>query len=691
MADPLNRRQFCLGLTLATAGFLTKDLLLAPPARADSNYSSGYGIPQNIEKYVVVVPRSIARRGGKQSVTLYSGESYDLSIPTRSRENSMISVAGIGQDGNDAEFELHTLYDLQTRIGLQIYDEIENAQLISEASQTKCKDVYESIEDCKFIEEVEALELLDYIVSSSRLDEEIRDRYELASNNTRLVGIKKVLEEALQQSTLSGSEKTQLRGTFELVKAGQPIPDFKVLTQLDSIVLSSSLTDSIKQSYVLGSAVSRAATVDYLIVEQINGDSRLTNQQKDQYLSLYREVRDGTSSSDASTLKKQLDPYILKNDNLPLNAKVVYQEARKKNLDEEQKLEENINQLAQQKDEFQELLETAKENGGRVVPQTTRLLAQLGVEAGTGVSISTLSGAAATNATLAWLGGGSVASGGFGMLGGLAVATGGAALIGAAGIISLAVASQMDAEDQKNLGIAIGGGTIVGATALLTAWTAASALGVAGSLSGAAAISTMLAALGGVSVVTGGTALVASGAAYLIWSFLKSNKKREQGFLEQLETRIYTLTAEPSPGSFADFVAKNIRPSYSYEEGFAAPYIPLDKLHNALKKWLVLDWNEKVIALIDTSIWDDGKSGIALTDKRIIWKVPFEQSLSLSYQKLDDTFNQTVLTAMDVSNSRNKLENLIDLSNILDESQRQEFIQVLEKLGQEYNDRPLIS
>jgi len=322
---------------------------------------------------------------------------------------------------------------------------------------------------------------------------------------------------------------------------------------------------------------------------------------------------------------------------------------------------------------------------------TRKLLTQLGVEAGTGVSISSLSGAAATNATLAWLGGGSVASGGFGMLGGLAVATGGAALIGAAGIISLAVASQMDGEDQKNLGIAIGGGTIVGATALLTAWTAASALGVAGSLSGAAAISTMLATLGGVSAVTGGTALVASGAAYLIWSLLKSNKKREQGYLEQLETRIYTLTAEPSPASFAAFVVKNIQPSYYNEEGFPAPYIPLDKLNNALKTWLNVDRNEKVIALIDTSSWDDGKAGLALTDQRMIWKPIGKDSRVLSYQELDDTFNQTVLTALDASTSRNNLEDLIDLSSVLDESQRQGFIEFLEQLGPQYRDRPLIS
>lgn len=53
--------------------------------------------------------------------------------------------------------------------------------------------------------------------------------------------------------------------------------------------------------------------------------------------------------------------------------------------------------------------------------------------AGTGATISTLSGAAATNATLAWLGGGPLASGGMGVAGGMmalgALTTGPALLI----------------------------------------------------------------------------------------------------------------------------------------------------------------------------------------------------------------------------------------------------------------------
>jgi hypothetical protein len=49
--------------------------------------------------------------------------------------------------------------------------------------------------------------------------------------------------------------------------------------------------------------------------------------------------------------------------------------------------------------------------------------------AGTGVAISSLSGASATSASLAWLGGGSVASGGLGVAGGTVFLTAGAGIV----------------------------------------------------------------------------------------------------------------------------------------------------------------------------------------------------------------------------------------------------------------------
>lgn len=74
--------------------------------------------------------------------------------------------------------------------------------------------------------------------------------------------------------------------------------------------------------------------------------------------------------------------------------------------------------------------------------------------AGTGVAISTLSGAAATNAGLAVLGGGTVAAGGGGMVVGTAVLTGGGAVVGIllASAVML-VRSKLDEYERKTLAV----------------------------------------------------------------------------------------------------------------------------------------------------------------------------------------------------------------------------------------------
>lgn len=74
--------------------------------------------------------------------------------------------------------------------------------------------------------------------------------------------------------------------------------------------------------------------------------------------------------------------------------------------------------------------------------------------AGTGVAISTLSGAAATNAGLAALGGGSIAAGGGGMALGGTILTSGAAAVGIAVCAAVTLAhSQLDEHRQKTLAL----------------------------------------------------------------------------------------------------------------------------------------------------------------------------------------------------------------------------------------------
>ena len=617
--DPINvstltRRHFLSYIALGTLGLLTKDLLDPASAMADSE-----GLGKNLstlENYHIFVPYTTARNGGKETFTLRSGEPCQVAIPSRTQDSQQITIKGRGQDGKDITVVLHTLYDRQVGLKEQIYQEIDkNTQFVVQASKAKCKFVYEQVEDGEYIDDLILLDFLDYVIYSSKLDSKIQDRYQIASTNSRLLGIQQAIESTLAESQLTEAEKKLIRGTFAYVRAGEPVPNFKALTDIDSIVTSSGLPLEIKHTYSLASANSRGLTVDFILVKQIN-DSQLTAEQKQNYLSIYQQVRDGKTVEDVATLKS-LDSFINKA-KIPENAKVVYSIARKQNLDNQVASAEKADAFRETAQTFQDQLTDAKNKGAAIVPQATRVLSTLGAETATGVSISSLSGAAATNATLAMLGGGSVAAGGLGMLGGLAVATGGAALIGAAGILSIALVSEMDSEDKKNLGIAIGTGTITGAATVLAAWTAASALGVAGTLSGAAAITATISTIGGLSVMTGGAALVASGTAFLIWSLLKSGKTRDQAILKQLETRSYTYTEDNIPSYLGQLINKNVSDQHKPKNLFSAPNIPLDKLSNALSAWVSINSEEKVIALIDTSsFWRS--AGVVFTDGRLLW------------------------------------------------------------------------
>lgn len=71
------------------------------------------------------------------------------------------------------------------------------------------------------------------------------------------------------------------------------------------------------------------------------------------------------------------------------------------------------------------------------------LASSIGVVAGTGTAIGSLTGVAATNATLAWLGGGSLAAGGMGMAGGAAI-LGGAIAGPALAVMGFAAAAKSE-------------------------------------------------------------------------------------------------------------------------------------------------------------------------------------------------------------------------------------------------------
>ncbi|WP_017659421.1 hypothetical protein [Baaleninema simplex] len=424
------RRHLLKGIALATLGYLAKDYLAIAPALAgDLAFNDSEEFE---ETYHIFVPYIPARRGGKQNLILRSGETVEISIPRRTTEGRQLVLEKAGLEGNDITIVCHTLYDREIRIADRIYEEIENTSFLQDASKSKCKMVYEQIEEARYISDLTALGLLDYVIDSSKLEDEVKDRYLLASTNSRLLGIQQAIDFTLATSSLSQKEKKQIWGTFAYVRAKDPIPNFKTLKDLDSIVAASELPSEIKNFYTISSANSRGLTVNLILVKAISESSRLTEIEKEGYLAIYQLVRDGKPiSEEVAPLLQDLDEFIL-NADIPKNAKVVYSVTRQGDVSDSKDLSENIASFLQTVRDTNTLKEDIQDTyttGANLVPQTTRFLSSIGAETATGVSLSSLSGAAATNATLATLGGGSVAAGGLGMLGGLAVATGGAARV----------------------------------------------------------------------------------------------------------------------------------------------------------------------------------------------------------------------------------------------------------------------
>jgi hypothetical protein len=714
----LNRRRF---MKLSAAGVISLAAMeLLPGATKSASASTTEEIK---EKYQIFVPYETARRGGSQSVTLRSGDTIEINIPKRLQENRELTVKGVSIEGNDVTLICHTLYDTKVRIGDKIYTEIDETKFIkSELTKDRCRDIYPSLKDGKFVRDLAALDLVDYVIESSKLDEGTRKRYSIASNDSRLTEIEKTIADALAKSELDEERKKRIKGTYEYVRAGEPVPDFAALTRLNAIVAGSNVSQQLKQFYLAASTTSRALTVDIIIVQLIN--QKLSGQKRKDYLSVWSKVRDGkkVSGGEEQTLES-LDGFIDKSD-ISETSKALYlvtralgdksgsqkdplQEAIEKSnkLTNEEKhiyrlayglvVKGESNEQAEKEiaeyaadtfhgdyDVFLEIvkytaaklmkwfiakagiprsykwaltalvglvveetdLERAEAAAAALVPTATSALSVWGAEAGTGVAISSLSGGAATTATLAALGGGSVAAGGLGMLGGLVVATGGAALIGAAGLVSVALLTQMDGEDYVNLGVASTLGVLTSATVALAVWTGAGALGVAGSLSGAAAITTTISALGGLGVMTGGVALVALGVGFGVWSVLKGKKSRHD-MVKELESRAYMLT-EPSDDPVITFIQKNLPKEYEHEDAYLAPGIPLDKLSNAVSMYGYLDPGEKILALIDTSGNGNAKDGILLTDRSIIWRPAYSDVEHAYYSNLNSSSSRKVSNTM---------------------------------------------
>lgn len=667
MSNSFPRRSFFKVSAIASLALVSQSFISKSSAIADTEKK------ETLETYHVYAPYKLARYGGEKTITLRSGESYTVKTPPRLKENYSVSVSGKGINKAPISVVFHTLYELAYSIDGRVKDEIDKCNLqLTESSRQKCKLVYEKIEDGEEVKP-ENISLLDYIIETSSLNQNIIDRYKIGSENYKVYLIENKLNSALNNIDLPEDVKRNLLGTFEYIKALDPVPNFDFLDLLDIIIPNiPDLSFALKSFYSQASLISRTYTADIIIINFIRNN---IPDRDGIYLGVYQKVRNGEILSEKDGEIFALDyltKYILDSD-MPINAKAIYSLTVKELLGDNSLIsKEEVQVLYKQYLEVKDNSKKSWKNGVMIgtqgVPFAHTALSTLGVEAGTGVTLSSLSGAAATNATLAWLGGGSVASGGLGMLGGLAVVTGGAALIGAAGIMAMVVFADLDAKDLTNLSVAALSGTLAGGGTVGLVWLTASSMGVAGSLSGAAAISTTIAALGGLSVMTGGASLVAFAAGYVVWSFLNGNKKRDNQFLHYIESSSYALTDDTN-NPIALYIENYLAPKKYYDDGdeiYLAPKIALDKLNNAIStfaKNIELETNEKIVALIDTSIWDDAKEGIILTDKQVIYKDGWDATKTEKYESLTEFSSYSIsscLTYYDESKFAEFLLNLKD-------------------------------
>jgi hypothetical protein len=538
-------------------------------------------------------------------------------------------------NGGDAAVILHTLHAPTIDMDSVIAKSLEATSLRAE-TRDRCRSAYHQVKAGLYVTDVHAQDILDIVIAGSpelgknpnaRL---IRNRYSLASQNSRLIALQNQIEETISASPLLDDEKLRLKGLYQYVRANEPLPsseNLDDLTAVDAIVQNSELPLALKQRYAIASAQTRAFTIDEVILALIR-QSSFVGEDQQKYLTVYNQARLGQTVEDQYTLGL-LDSLVYFSDISP-ECKTAYSLARNQFFNQDEGAVEA---------DLQQYLKSGKratQVAANFVPTLTQVFSATGVTASTGTAISSLSGAAATNATLAALGGGSVATGGLGMLGGLAIATGGAALVGAAALVSITLVAGMDRTDLKNLGIAATTGTLASAAVIGTAWAAVSTFGAAGSLSGAAAISTAMAAMGGISVMTGGAAVVAFGVGLGVWQFLKSQDEMPK-MLSQIEPLLYTVTDQSETPFIA--ILKQYLSDYreEFNEAYIAPDIPLGILANVLFDFAPVDRNEKILAIVDMSLWNSGKDGIAFTDRGIWWKHMLELK-SVQYSDPDYLF-----------------------------------------------------
>lgn len=156
------------------------------------------------ELYHIFVAYDTASSGGTQKVTLKSGKSCQFEVPPASNEDSKLPLKGCGLQGNDVLLVIHTWFDKSQDFEKSIDLLITYADIKPE-SRIRVRNVYELVKDARITQDLAALELLDFIVFSSKTESLVCQRYKVGRQNYRLIKLEQCIEDALAASKLDGN------------------------------------------------------------------------------------------------------------------------------------------------------------------------------------------------------------------------------------------------------------------------------------------------------------------------------------------------------------------------------------------------------------------------------------------------------------------------------------------------------
>lgn len=282
------------------------------------------------ELYHIFISYYVASQGGNQAVTLKTGKTYTVRIPANPTEGSNLRMKGCGLEGNDAFLVLHTFYNRDINIDRQV-TALVNQSPLYEQTKIRCLEAYNRLNHAQATEDFAALDLLDYLVITSKLYSELGQRYIIASHHSRSLGLEQCLATALDASNLDLSEQHRLKGIYHYVRSGEAVPDLNALAQIDTIIFNSSLKPELKKYYLRASVTSKVLTLDILIINGIYNQASWSEAEKKRVAKTYIQLREGQPIIDVISLQLLEDWFKIAE--IPVVAKVIYQLIREGELE----------------------------------------------------------------------------------------------------------------------------------------------------------------------------------------------------------------------------------------------------------------------------------------------------------------------------------------------------------------------